>query len=77
MSQLLVDGFNENSCVCVFVQLAEENPELPFHGVAFVDMGRLLYPGVNRIRGAYSILPFTEAELLTKVTFVHIYNLIL
>ncbi|XP_035538153.1 cilia- and flagella-associated protein 70 [Morone saxatilis] len=46
--------------------LAEENPEIPFHGVAFVDMGRLLYPGVNRIRGAYSIQPFSEAELLQK-----------
>ncbi|XP_039651680.1 cilia- and flagella-associated protein 70 isoform X1 [Perca fluviatilis] len=45
---------------------AEENPEIPFHGVAFVDMGRLLYPGVSRIRGAYSIQPFSEAELLKK-----------
>ncbi|KAG8001216.1 Cilia-and flagella-associated protein 70 [Nibea albiflora] len=46
--------------------LAEENPEIPFHGVVFVDMGRLLYPGVSRIRGAYSIQPFSEAELLKK-----------
>ncbi|XP_035855669.1 cilia- and flagella-associated protein 70 isoform X3 [Sander lucioperca] len=45
---------------------AEENPEIPFHGVAFVDMGQLLYPGVSRIRGAYSIQPFSEAELLKK-----------
>ncbi|KAK2853723.1 hypothetical protein Q5P01_006384 [Channa striata] len=48
-------------------QLAEDNPEIPFHGVAFVDMGRLLYPGVSRIRGAYSIHPFSEVELLNKV----------
>ncbi|XP_031704683.1 cilia- and flagella-associated protein 70 [Anarrhichthys ocellatus] len=46
--------------------LDEGNPEIPFHGVAFVDMGRLLYPGVRRIRGAYSIQPFSEAELLKK-----------
>ncbi|KAM9367016.1 cilia- and flagella-associated protein 70 [Symphorus nematophorus] len=46
--------------------LAEENPEIPFHGVVFVDMGRLLYPGVSRIRGAYRIKPFSEAELLKK-----------
>ncbi|XP_049452131.1 cilia- and flagella-associated protein 70 isoform X2 [Epinephelus fuscoguttatus] len=45
---------------------ADKNPEIPFHGVAFVDMGRLLYPGVSRIRGAYSIQPFSEAELLNK-----------
>ncbi|KAM7015019.1 cilia- and flagella-associated protein 70 [Tautogolabrus adspersus] len=44
----------------------EENPEIPFHGVAFVDLGRLLYPGVRRIRGAYSIQPFSEAELRNK-----------
>nr|XP_046250293.1 cilia- and flagella-associated protein 70 [Scatophagus argus] len=46
--------------------LAEESPEIPFHGVAFVDMGRLLYPGVSRIRGAYSIQSFSEAEMLKK-----------
>ncbi|XP_044039092.1 cilia- and flagella-associated protein 70 isoform X3 [Siniperca chuatsi] len=44
----------------------EENPEIPFHGVAFVDMGLLLYPGVSRIRGAYSIQPFSADELLNK-----------
>ncbi|XP_030270665.1 cilia- and flagella-associated protein 70 isoform X3 [Sparus aurata] len=47
-------------------KIAEENPEIPFHGVAFVDVGRLLYPGVSHIRGAYSIHPFSEAELLKK-----------
>ncbi|XP_026175854.1 cilia- and flagella-associated protein 70 [Mastacembelus armatus] len=49
-----------------FKQVAEENPEIPFHGVAFVDMGRLLYPGVSRIRGAYSVQPYSETELLNK-----------
>ncbi|KAL6113566.1 cfap70 [Pungitius sinensis] len=46
--------------------LAEGNLEIPFHGVAFVDMGRLLFPGVRCIRGAYSIHNFSEAELLKK-----------
>ncbi|KAK9542292.1 hypothetical protein VZT92_000167 [Zoarces viviparus] len=46
--------------------LDEGNPELPFHGVAFVDMGRLLFPGVRRIRGAFRIHPFSAAELLKK-----------
>ncbi|XP_075874741.1 cilia- and flagella-associated protein 70 isoform X3 [Nelusetta ayraudi] len=44
----------------------EENPEIPFHGLVFVDVGRLLYPGVSRIRGAYSIQPFIEAEMMKK-----------
>ncbi|KAM4592406.1 cilia- and flagella-associated protein 70-like [Odontesthes bonariensis] len=47
-------------------KLGEENHEIPFHGVAFVDMARLLYPGVSRIRGAYTIQPFCEAEMQNK-----------
>ncbi|KAM3625593.1 uncharacterized protein V6R79_014500 [Siganus canaliculatus] len=47
--------------------LPEEDPEIPFHGVAFVDMEPLLLPGISRIRGAYSIHPFSEAKLLKKV----------
>ncbi|KAK7912965.1 hypothetical protein WMY93_013176 [Mugilogobius chulae] len=44
----------------------EENPEIPFHGVAFVDMGRLLYPGATHIRGAYCVEPFSENLLSHK-----------
>lgn len=55
---------------CLCVQQPEENPEIPFHGLVFVDVGRLLYPGVSRIRGAYSIQPFIEAEMMKKVTAV-------
>ncbi|XP_028279197.1 cilia- and flagella-associated protein 70-like isoform X2 [Parambassis ranga] len=47
-------------------KVADEKPQIPFHGVAFVDMGRLLHPGVSHIRGAYSIHPFSVAELLNK-----------
>ncbi|XP_062248907.1 cilia- and flagella-associated protein 70 [Platichthys flesus] len=47
-------------------QPAEENSEILSHCVAFVDMGRLLYPGISRIRGAYSVRAFSEAELLNK-----------
>lgn len=47
---------------------------MPFHGVAFVDLGRLLYPGVKRTRGAYSIQPFSEEEILEKVTLMRTEN---
>ncbi|XP_043998467.1 cilia- and flagella-associated protein 70 isoform X2 [Gambusia affinis] len=47
-------------------RLGDENPEIPFHGLVFVDLGRLLYPGVSRIRGAYTVHPFYESELLNK-----------
>ncbi|XP_030578730.1 cilia- and flagella-associated protein 70 [Archocentrus centrarchus] len=47
-------------------KLGDDDPDIPFHGVAFVDLGHLLFPGVKRIRGAYSVQPFSEDELLNK-----------
>ncbi|XP_061080149.1 cilia- and flagella-associated protein 70 [Conger conger] len=44
---------------------AEEEP-LSFHGVAYVDLGPLLYPGAKRIRGAYPLWPFYESDLEAK-----------
>ncbi|XP_049573294.1 cilia- and flagella-associated protein 70 isoform X2 [Syngnathus scovelli] len=44
----------------------EDDPHIPCHGVAFIDMGRLLYPGVTHIRGAYTIQPYSSALLLSK-----------
>uniref|UniRef100_A0A3Q3EN51 Cilia and flagella associated protein 70 n=1 Tax=Kryptolebias marmoratus TaxID=37003 RepID=A0A3Q3EN51_KRYMA len=44
------------------------NVSIPFHGLVFVDMGLLLYPGVSSIRGAYAVQPFCQTELLNKVT---------
>uniref|UniRef100_A0A8C9ZDD5 Cilia and flagella associated protein 70 n=1 Tax=Sander lucioperca TaxID=283035 RepID=A0A8C9ZDD5_SANLU len=46
------------------------NQGIPFHGVAFVDMGQLLYPGVSRIRGAYSIQPFSEMYVEAKTYII-------
>lgn len=51
--------------------MAKKNPEVPFHGMAFVDLGRLLYPGVKRTRGAFIIHPFSEEDILEKVTWMH------
>nr|XP_061830833.1 cilia- and flagella-associated protein 70-like [Nerophis lumbriciformis] len=44
----------------------EEEPQIPSHGVAFIDLGRLLYPGISRIRGAYKIQPYSTTLLLNK-----------
>ncbi|KAK0151316.1 Cilia- and flagella-associated protein 70 [Merluccius polli] len=48
--------------------LLVSEPEQPisFHGVAYVDMGPLLYPGATRIRGTYRVQPFSESDLLAK-----------
>ncbi|XP_006637093.3 cilia- and flagella-associated protein 70 isoform X1 [Lepisosteus oculatus] len=44
----------------------EDDGQISFHGVAYVDMAPLLYPGVKRIRGAYPVVPFYETDLLAK-----------
>lgn len=54
--------------------MAKKNPETPFHGVAFVDLRHLLYPGVKHMRGAFIIQPFSEEEVLEKVTWMHTEN---
>ncbi|CAB1342468.1 unnamed protein product, partial [Coregonus sp. 'balchen'] len=44
----------------------EDETQLSFHGVAYVDMAPLLYPGARRIRGAYRLYPFYDSDLLVK-----------
>ena len=40
---------------------------LSFHGATYLDLSPLLYPGTSRVCGAYSLHPYTEAEVLNKV----------
>ena len=40
--------------------------ELSFHGIVYVDMAPLLYPGVKKIHGAYLIKPYDENEIFEK-----------
>uniref|UniRef100_W5LHU0 Cilia and flagella associated protein 70 n=1 Tax=Astyanax mexicanus TaxID=7994 RepID=W5LHU0_ASTMX len=44
----------------------DDEIQIPFHGVAYMDLTPLLYPGVKRIRGAYMLHPFYNSELQTK-----------
>ncbi|XP_041062560.1 cilia- and flagella-associated protein 70 isoform X2 [Carcharodon carcharias] len=48
------------------LEKTEEEGPISFHGVAYVNMAPLLYPGVKRIRGAYAIHPFNEHEIIEK-----------
>ena len=52
---------------CPCVKVSEPEQLISFHGVAYVDMGPLLYPGATRIRGTYRVHPFSECDLLAKV----------
>lgn len=53
--------------LCICVQQLEDEIQISFHGVAYVDFAPLLYPGVRRIRGAYRIHTFSESDFLIKV----------
>ncbi|EDO49095.1 predicted protein [Nematostella vectensis] len=44
----------------------DEDVAVSFHGVAYVNMAPLLYPGVNRIHGAYLVKPFVESEVFDR-----------
>ncbi|XP_051987300.1 cilia- and flagella-associated protein 70 isoform X2 [Xyrauchen texanus] len=52
-------------------KLGEDEIQISFHGVVYVDLVPLLYPGVRRIHGAYRIYPFYESDLLTKTQRTH------
>ncbi|XP_077896593.1 cilia- and flagella-associated protein 70 isoform X6 [Ictidomys tridecemlineatus] len=50
---------------------ADDESQLSFHGVAYVNMLPLLYPGVKKIRGAFHIYPYLDSTVYekTKLSF--------
>ncbi|XP_029431998.1 cilia- and flagella-associated protein 70 isoform X2 [Rhinatrema bivittatum] len=46
----------------------DENP-VSFHGVAYVNMVSLLYPGVKSLRGAFRLLPYHDSEVFEKTKY--------
>uniref|UniRef100_F7GPR2 Cilia and flagella associated protein 70 n=1 Tax=Callithrix jacchus TaxID=9483 RepID=F7GPR2_CALJA len=44
----------------------DEEGQLSFHGVAYVNMVPLLYPGVKRIRGAFQVYPYLDSVVHEK-----------
>ncbi|XP_013372198.1 PREDICTED: cilia- and flagella-associated protein 70 isoform X1 [Chinchilla lanigera] len=44
----------------------EDESQLSFHGVAYVNMVPLLYPGVRRIRGAFHVYPYLDTTVYEK-----------
>uniref|UniRef100_A0A8C2U236 Cilia and flagella associated protein 70 n=1 Tax=Coturnix japonica TaxID=93934 RepID=A0A8C2U236_COTJA len=45
----------------------DEDKQIFFHGVAYVNMMPLLCPGVKRIRGAFRVFAYQDSEVLEKV----------
>ncbi|XP_062070688.1 cilia- and flagella-associated protein 70 isoform X6 [Lepus europaeus] len=44
----------------------EDESQPSFHGVAYVNMVPLLYPGVKRIRGAFHVYPYLDSTVYEK-----------
>ena len=47
-------------------QSSDEDQHVTFHGVAFVNMAPLLYPGIKKIQGAYLVKPHIDSEVLER-----------
>jgi hypothetical protein len=40
---------------------------MSYHGVSYIDMAPLLYPGATQIKGAFKVVSYSESEYNTKV----------
>ena len=49
----------------------EEETILSHHGMAYIDMSSLLYPGVTRVFGAYCVQAVNETDLIDKTSHIH------
>ncbi|NXY37810.1 CFA70 protein, partial [Pomatorhinus ruficollis] len=49
----------------------DEDKQIAFHGVAYVNMMHLLCPGVKQIRGAFRIFNYQDKEVFQKTKFQH------
>ncbi|KFU84462.1 Tetratricopeptide repeat protein 18, partial [Chaetura pelagica] len=49
----------------------DEDKQIFFHGVAYVNMLPLLCPGVRQIRGAFPVCPYHDREVLLKTKSQH------
>lgn len=48
----------------------DDDGHIGFHGIVYLDLAPLLYPGVRRIHGAYKIMAYSDQELSEKVSSV-------
>lgn len=47
---------------------SDADEHVSFHGIVYLNLAPLLYPGVKRIRGAYRVHPYTEQDMMEKVS---------
>ncbi|XP_048176557.1 cilia- and flagella-associated protein 70 isoform X3 [Corvus hawaiiensis] len=49
----------------------DEDKQIAFHGVAYVNMMHLLCPGVKQIRGAFRVFSYQDSEVFEKTRIQH------
>uniref|UniRef100_A0A4X2L5W6 Cilia and flagella associated protein 70 n=1 Tax=Vombatus ursinus TaxID=29139 RepID=A0A4X2L5W6_VOMUR len=52
------------------VDKGDDDGQVFFHGVAYVNMVPLLYPGVKRIRGAFRVYPYLDGPVYEKLSSI-------
>ncbi|XP_014743977.1 PREDICTED: cilia- and flagella-associated protein 70 [Sturnus vulgaris] len=53
------------------IDKGDEDKQIAFHGVAYVNMAHLLCPGVKQIRGAFRVFNYEESEVFEKTKIQH------
>ncbi|NXB03961.1 CFA70 protein, partial [Cnemophilus loriae] len=53
------------------VDKGDEDKQIAFHGVAYVNMVPLLCPGVKQIRGAFRVFNYQDSEVFKKTKIQH------
>ncbi|NWT57109.1 CFA70 protein, partial [Erythrocercus mccallii] len=51
------------------IDKGDEDKQIAFHGVAYVNMMHLLCPGVKQIRGAFRVFNYQDREVFEKTKF--------
>ncbi|XP_062359863.1 cilia- and flagella-associated protein 70 [Cinclus cinclus] len=53
------------------IDKGDEDKQIAFHGVAYVNMAHLLCPGVKQIRGAFRVFNYEDSEVFEKTKIQH------
>ncbi|NWZ68005.1 CFA70 protein, partial [Acrocephalus arundinaceus] len=53
------------------IDKGDEDKQIAFHGVAYVNMMHLLCPGVKQIRGAFRVFNYQDSDMFEKTKFKH------
>lgn len=64
LKRITVRSVSQSLALCF---QGDEDKQIFFHGVAYVNMVPLLCPGVKQIRGAFRVFTYQDSEVFEKV----------